>query len=191
MADIEKMARWVRVLEILFGLASVIAGVWVLAYPGLAVLTLIALVAVGLFFIGWRDILIGAMATALPTWLRAADILFGISAFILAAVALAEPGFLVLTLVFILYVALFVGGVHRIALGAAGKQFSKTLRAASIGAGVLSIILALVYLSYPGLAVATLIFVLSIGLIITGLEAIMAGVVGRVVERSIARQLKT
>ncbi len=190
MASIEKMAGWVRGLEILFGIVSLIAGVWVLAYPGLAVLTLIALLAVGLFFMGWRDVLIGAMASALPRWVRAVDILFGVSAFILSALAIAEPGFAVLTLVLILYVALFVSGVHRIALGAAGKPFSKRLRAASIVAGVLSIALSLVFLSYPGLAVATLIFILSIGLILIGLEAIMAGIVGRVVERTIARQLK-
>jgi uncharacterized membrane protein HdeD (DUF308 family) len=184
------MAGWVRGLEILFGLVSLVAGVWVLAYPGLAVLTLIALLAVGLFFMGWRDVLIGAMASALPGWVRAVDILLGVSAFILSAVAIAEPGFAVLTLVLILYVALFVSGVHRIALGAAGKPFSKSLRAASIIAGVLSIALSLVFLSYPGLAVATLILILSIGLILIGLEAIMAGIVGRVVEKTIARQLK-
>jgi hypothetical protein len=44
--------------------------------------------------------------------------------------------------------------------------------------GVLSIILSIIFLAFPALALATLIFLLSIGLLFVGIEAIAAGVIG-------------
>lgn len=179
MIDIEKLPGWVRAAEVVLGLVSLIAGVYVLAYPGVAVLTLVLLLSVGLIFLGWRDIMLGTTSRFLPTWLRAANILLGLLAFILSAIVIAEPGFAIPTLILILYVALFVRGVAGIAVGAWARQFSMPLRGLSVGAGVLSIILAIIYLAVPALAVATLIVLLSIGLLITGLEYIAAGAIGR------------
>jgi uncharacterized membrane protein HdeD (DUF308 family) len=179
MVAVEKMPGWMRAAEIVLGLVSLIAGVWVVIYPSIAFLTLVLLLSIGLIFLGWRDILIGAMGKMMPTWLRAANIVLGILAFALSVVVIAEPGFAELTLVLLLYIALFVRGVAGISMGATAKIFSTPLRAASIAAGALSVILSLVFLALPGLAIATLILLLSIGLLITGLEAIAAGVIGR------------
>src|SRR5882762_11509180 len=119
MIAIEKMPSWIRAAEVILGIVSLIAGVYVLAYPGVAIATLILLLAVGLIFLGWRDIVLGAMGKFLPTWLRAANIVLGVFAFILSAVVIAEPGFAVLTLILLLYVGLFVRGVAGVAMGAA------------------------------------------------------------------------
>ena len=179
MVAIEKMPGWVRAAEIVLGLVSLVAGIWVLAYPGLAVLTLILILAVGLVFLGWRDVVLGAMGTFLHRWLRAANIVLGVLAFVLAVIVIAEPGFAVLTLVLLLYFALFVRGVSALAMAAAGKLIAPRLRAASAAVGVLSIILSIVFLAFPALAIGTLIFLLSIGLLFFGFEAIAAGAIGR------------
>ncbi|TMI16078.1 hypothetical protein E6H33_05130 [Candidatus Bathyarchaeota archaeon] len=179
MIAIEKMPSWIRTAEVILGLASLLAGIYVLAYPLVAVFTLIVLLAVGLIFLGARDIVLGAMGKFLPSWLRAANIVLGVLAFILSVVVINEPGLAVRTLVLLLYVVLFVRGVAGISLGGAGKQFSAMLRGLSVGAGVLSIILALVFLAMPALGVDVLIILLSLGLLITGLESIAAGVIGR------------
>jgi len=60
---IEKMPGWTRAAEIVLGLVSLLAGLLVLAYPGLAFFTLVAILAVGLIFLGSRDIVLGL-------WLR-------------------------------------------------------------------------------------------------------------------------
>ena len=190
MISLDKMPAWVRAAEIILGLVSLAAGIWVLAYPGLAVLTLILILAVGLIFLGSREIVLGAMGTFLPGWLRAANIVLGVLAFILSIVVIAQPGLAVLSLVVLLYFALFVRGVAGLVMGAAGKQFSTRLRAASSAVGVLSIILSIVFLAVPALAIATLILLLSIGLLVTGLEAIAAGIIGRNIVPVIARQTK-
>ena len=179
MAAIEKMPGWTRTAEIILGLVSLVAGIWVLAYPGLAVLTLILLLSIGLIFLGWRDVVVGVMGKFLPTWLRAADIVFGILAFVLSVIVIFSPGVAVTTLAVLLYFALFVRGVAALSMAGAARMLPPRLRAASAAVGVLSIILALVFLVFPGLAIGTLIFLLSIGLLFVGIEAIATGVIGR------------
>lgn len=190
MIAIEKMPSWIRTAEVILGLVSLLAGVYVLVYPLVAVFTLIVLLAVGLILLGSRDIVLGAMGKFLPGWLRAGNIILGVLAFVLSVVVISEPGFAVRTLVLLLYVVLFVRGVAGISLGAAGKQFSSLLRGLSAGVGVLSIILAIVFLALPALAVDTLIILLSLGLLITGLESIAAGVIGRKIVPVMANPVK-
>jgi uncharacterized membrane protein HdeD (DUF308 family) len=175
----EKMPGWTRAAEIILGLVSLVAGFYVLVYPGVAVLTLILLLSIGLIFLGSRDIVLGAMSSFLPKWLRASNILLGLLAFVLSVIVIAEPGFAVLTLVLLLYLALFFRGVAGISMGWAAKHFSNAWRGLSVGVGVLSIVLAIVFLALPSLAVATLIVLLSVGLVITGLEYVVVGVIGR------------
>ncbi len=179
MISIEKMPSWVRAAEIILGLVSLVAGLLVIAYPGLAFFTLVAILAVGLIFLGSRDIVLGAMGAFLPRWLRAADIVFGVLAFVLSVIVLASPGVAVTTLVIFLYFALFVRGVAALTMARAGKMFPTRLRAGSGIVGVLSIVLAVIFLAFPALVIGTLIFLLSIGLLFVGIEAIAPGVVGR------------
>ncbi|OLD55007.1 hypothetical protein AUI46_06520 [archaeon 13_1_40CM_2_52_13] len=179
MVAIEKMPGWVRVAEVILGLVSLVAGLLVIGYPGLAFFTLVAILAVGLIFLGSRDIVLGAMGKFLPTWLRAADVILGVLAFVLSVIVLASPGVAVATLVIFLYFALFVRGVAALTMAGAGKSLPTRSRAASGVVGVLSIVLAIIFLAFPALAIRTLIFLLSIGLLFVGLEAIAAGVVGR------------
>jgi len=173
------MPGWVRTAEIVLGLMSLLAGLLVIAYPGLAFFTLVAILAVGLIFLGSRDIVLGAMGTLLPRWLRAADTVFGVLAFVLSVIVLASPGVAIATLVIFLYFALFVRGVAALTMAGAGKMLPTRLRTASGIVGVLSIVLAIVFLAFPALAIGTLIFLLSVGLLFVGIEAIAAGVVGR------------
>ena len=173
------MPGWVRLAEIVLGLVSLVAGILVIAYPGLGFFTLVAILAVGLIFLGWRDIVLGAMGKYLPAWLRPANIVLGVLAFVLSAIVIASPGVAIFTLVVLLYFALFVRGVSAVSMAAAAKMLSTRLRSASAAVGVLSIILALVILAFPGLLIGTLIFLLSLGLFFVGIEAIAAGVIGR------------
>ena len=179
MVAVEKMPSWTRALEIVLGIVSLIAGIWVLIYPGIAVLTLILLLSIGLIFLGWRDVAIGVMGKMLPTWLRAANIILGILTFVLSVLVIVSPGLGQLTLILILYIALFVRGVAGISMGAAAKMFSTPLRAASIAVGVLAIILAIIDLAVPTVGIATLIFLFSFALVFTGIEAIAVGIIGR------------
>src|SRR5438445_1651361 len=182
----EKMPRWVRIAEIVLGLVSLLAGLLVIAYPGLAFFTLVAILAAGLIFLGSRDIVLGAMGTFLPGWLPIADIVFGVLAFVLSVIVLASPGVAVATLVIFLYFALFVRGIAALTMAGAGKMFPTRLRVGSGIVGVLSILLAISFLAFPALAIGRLIFLLSIGLLFVGIDSVALGVV----EQSLATVMR-
>src|SRR5437879_4748232 len=88
-------------------------------------------------------------------------------------------GLAVATRVIFLYFAVFVRGVGALTMARAGKMFPPRLRAGSGIVGAFSILLAVIFLAFPALEIGTLIFLLSIGLLFVGIEAIAAGVVGR------------
>ena len=79
------------------------------------------------------------------------------------------------TLVIFLYFALFVRGIAALTMAGAGKMFPTRLKASSGIVGVFSILLAIIFLAFPALTIGTLIFLLSIGLLFVGIEAIAAG----------------
>ena len=177
--SMEKSPAWLRSAEVILGLITILFGVAVIAMPGLAVATLILLLSLALVFLGIREIVLGAAVTFIAKWLRAVSIVAGIVTLIFSFYVIAYPGIAALTLVLFLYVALFVRGIGLLIMGGAAGVMSKRLRAGSIVAGLISLVLAVVFLSFPGLAIATLILLLSIGLVITGLEVLVAGITGR------------
>jgi hypothetical protein len=70
------------------------------------------------------------MGKFLLAWLRAADIVIGVLAFVLSVLVIASPGVAVATLIIFLNFALFVRRVAGLSMAAAGKMFSTKLRAA-------------------------------------------------------------
>jgi len=104
-----------------------------------------------------------------PSWLRALDIVFGLIAIILSLVVLAYQELAILTLIFILSIALLIIGIARVIIGISAKYLSDGLRALNVGTGILALVVALVALLYPELATQMLIYLLSFALLINGI----------------------
>lgn len=115
-----------------------------------------------------------------PGWLRALDIVFGSIAIILSIVVLVYPELAILTLIFILSVALLVIGIARVIIGIFAKYLSGGLRAINLGAGILALVLAIVAMLYPQLATQMLIYVLSFALMFNGIARVVIGVFAKV-----------
>ena len=81
-----------------------------------------------------------------PTWKRAVQIGLGVLAIILAIYAIVYPGITLVTLVMILAIIFLIVGIERVISGIIGASRS---RWASIGLGILVIILASIALAYP------------------------------------------
>ena len=177
--EMQKTPSWLRAVEIVFGIIAIGLGLLVASDPGLGFATLILLLAVGLVFLGAREIAFGIIGTHIPGWLRGVSIVAGALSFVLSLIVISFPGLAALTLVFLLYFALFIRGLGLIGLGAGGKMMLVQHRGLSVGVGILGIILAIIFLVFPGLAILTLVFILAVGISITGIEAIWAGVTGR------------
>ena len=110
-----------------------------------------------------------------PGWLRALDILFGLIAIILAVVVLAYQELAILTLIFVLSIALLIIGIARVIIGLSAKYLSDGLRALNVGTGILAFVLAIVALFYPELATQMLIYLLSFALLVIGIARLVIG----------------
>lgn len=114
-----------------------------------------------------------------PVWLRALDVVLGLIAIILSIFVLVYPETAIVTLIFILSIALLIVGIARLIIGVSAKYLSNGLRALNLGAGFLSIILAIVALLYPGLATQMLIYLLSFALMFNGIARVVIGGFGK------------
>jgi uncharacterized membrane protein HdeD (DUF308 family) len=176
----EKMPNWLRALYIIFGLGALILGIAVLLMPNAAIETLVFLLYLSMFFIGTGRIMIGALFTGLPRGLRIISIIGGLVLIGLSIMVLAYqyPYFATAVLVSLLGFGLLVHGITRVIIGATAKILANWVRGLLVVGGVLAVILSIVVLVYPGVAILTLVFLLSIGLTWSGIDAVIAGAEG-------------
>jgi uncharacterized membrane protein HdeD (DUF308 family) len=88
------------------------------------------------------------------------------------------PYFATAVLVSLFAFGLLINGITRVIIGAMAKILANWIRGSLVVGGILTIILSIVVLAYPGVAVLTLVFLLSIGLTWSGIDAIISGATG-------------
>jgi uncharacterized membrane protein HdeD (DUF308 family) len=174
----EKAPNWLRALNIITGLVAIILGIVVLLIPDAAVETLVFLLYIALMVTGFGRIIIGASAGFLSGGLRAVSIVAGLIAIVAAILALAYPNFGVAVLVSLFGATLLIVGLGRVIIGAMAKILANWVRASMIILGILTIILSIGVLIFPGVALLTLVFLLSFALVWNGLDAVISGVTG-------------
>ena len=108
--------------------------------------------------------------------MRAAQIGLGILAIILSIIALTLPGLTFLSLVILLSVVLFFVGIEKIITGI---FIAHKARFATIGLGILTMILAGLAMAYPVTAAIVVVFFLGFALMMDGFERIVDGVTNK------------
>jgi uncharacterized membrane protein HdeD (DUF308 family) len=116
-------------------------------------------------------------------WMRLAQIILGILAIIVSLFVIANPGLTTITLVYFVSLLFFIVGIEKIITGIFSKSKS---RLASIGLGVLVLILAGLALAFPVGTTFVLILVIGLALFFDGLGRISHGV-GEKVENKFDR----
>jgi uncharacterized membrane protein HdeD (DUF308 family) len=182
-----------------------------IAYPGLAVFSIIVLISIVLLIIGIERVIIGVLSYSRPypdeqqsvsssffssffIGRRSSpftNIGLGIIAIVLAIVALAFPLIATGVLIALVSFGLILTGVARIifSIKEVLPHYDKTRRSIfkwykvlTLGIGVLSIILAVIIIVSPALGIFFLALVLSVALLINGIEMIILGITGRGLE---------
>ena len=169
---------WVRALRVIVGFLAILASVIVLALPGLAVFTLLFFLSFVLFFLGIARIVVSYEAKLWSKGHRALYAVAGVLAIIIGVLVLAFPVLGIGTMVFLLAFALMVYGIVSLIVGgsAAATLLSKWWRALLIIVGVLSVILSLLVIVFPGIGLVTLVVWLSVSFLLNGIESIISGV---------------
>jgi uncharacterized membrane protein HdeD (DUF308 family) len=150
----------------------------VLIYPGWGVAALVFWLSVGLLFLGLRSIgLVGY--GGLSNGIKALSVIAGILSLILAVLVIVFPGYGVATLLWFVSFGLMVYGFGRMFLAYILKAAAGWMRGSMVAVGVFDVILSVLVLLLPEVSLLTLVVLLAVVLIVSGVEAIVSGAVGR------------
>jgi uncharacterized membrane protein HdeD (DUF308 family) len=164
---------WTRALLVIFGLVAIAASIFVLAVPGIALLTLVFLLSFSLLFVGLSRIARGISLKALSRGHRILDIVVGLLGIAIGIIVFLFPLLGIGTMVFMLAFGTMIYGIASVAIGASVSGLTKGLRALGVLTGILAIFLALIVLVSPAVAVLTLVFLLSVSFMVNGIESIV------------------
>jgi uncharacterized membrane protein HdeD (DUF308 family) len=165
-------------LEIVTGLLTIVFGILALAFPAWGVTTLVFLLSVGLFFIGFRSFALVGLKD-LPKGIKVLNAITGITSLILAALVVVFPSFGLVTLLTFVSLGLVIQGFGRLILAYALKEAVSWVRGLMVAVGVADVLLSIVVLFLPGLALLAFVSVLAVLLIFSGAEMVASGVIGR------------
>jgi len=112
-----------RTISIFAGAVAIVLSVAILAYPGVAALTLTVVLSVALLFLGASGIARGMSEKLLSRWARTMLIVVGVITLGLSVPALLFPAFGTSLLVSLTAVALIINGVSFIVSGTTGAIF--------------------------------------------------------------------
>jgi uncharacterized membrane protein HdeD (DUF308 family) len=158
---------------VIFGLVAIAASIFVLAVPGIALITLVFLLSFSLLFVGLSRIARGISLSALSRGHRVLDVVAGLLGIVIGIIVFLFPLLGIGTLVFMLAFGTMIYGIVSVAIGASLSRLTKGVRALVLLAGILAIILSVIVLVSPAVAILTLIFLLSVSFMVNGIESIV------------------
>lgn len=173
-----QVSNWLRALYIILGIVGIILGIAVLLMPDIGLETLMFMLYIGLLFIGSGRILTGVMAKHFSRGFRIVNVIAGIAVVGLALIVVIYPIFNLAFLISLFAVALLIYGMSRIMIGGFAIILPGWMRGLIVAGGVFTIIMSFAVLLFPGAALLTLVFLLSIALTWNGIDAIVSGVTG-------------
>jgi len=117
----DSLPTGLRVVSVIAGILMLIMAFLVSIFPGLAILTLLTLVSVGLLAFGISRICEAYVLKIMASWIRGMIAALGVIDIILSILVLVLPGLALLTLTAILAFALIISGTEMIVSGAKGR----------------------------------------------------------------------
>lgn len=176
---------WLRIAQIALGIIALILSIYVLVFPGATIVTIVYIVAIILFVVGIERIIVGIFAPGGRS--RWGTIGLGILVLIIASIALAFPVGTSVFLLIVLAIALLFDGIARVVHGIGDRSVGRGSRIFSIVAGAIEIGVSIMIMVTPFVGAVLLSILLSIALLIVGIQIIVAGVTGT---RFSARRLR-
>jgi uncharacterized membrane protein HdeD (DUF308 family) len=168
-------------LQIIFGsiavLLSAIILLFMAIYPGVAILGLILFMSIVFLIFGIERIAVG-LSPVSPRKTRIINIVLGAAVIGLSIFLLQFPIVTSVTLVILGAVALMISGIARIVQGLS-RDISKFSKGLFIGVGALSVAVSIAIIANPiKFGLVLLVIILSITLLIVGIEMICVGLRG-------------
>ena len=179
--EVQNIPNWFRVLLFVTGGIAIALSGFVIAYPIATTLFLLVFLGIALIAIGISNIADGLAIKRMSKVFRAIDVIIGIAAVIGGFVALTHPVVALVSLIWLVTIFVFIYGAGLVATGVSRENKSKGARIASIVLGSIVLIFSGVLLEFPGLALPVMIILLSITLLMKGIDRIISGAIGKVI----------
>ena len=165
---------WFRVVEVIFGLASVVISLVVIVSPDYGAQNLVPLLSLALIFSAVRMIAAGGVRERLKSLEGIGVAGAGVIALILVVAVVLVPGLSLQTLVLLLAISVTIQGLGRM-LHSMGRGQPKWLRGSSLATGVAMVILAAGVEFVRGPILLTLVELLALTVLASGAEAVVSG----------------
>ncbi len=170
---------WQRAIEVIAGVLAIGIALLALADPVLGAGLLVFLFALALVWLGLWRVLRGQVRTDRPGWHRTLDLVLGVLSIVLGFVVIALPGLGLLTLVFLLYIALVLIGISWIGYAQRNTAEPGWYRGLAVTLGILSFVMAVVAVIDVRIAILTLVLLLAFVLLLVGIGDLVSGATGR------------
>jgi hypothetical protein len=179
-STLSEAPRGLRTLQILVGAICIILSILVLAGPRLGTYTFLFFIEITLLILGAERIASGVRSPRLKRSSRIINIALGSAIIGFALLGFFTPKLTTEWLVLLLGLGLLANGIVRIVDGFRNKDIYETSALYfRIGAGIVSTAIAILVLVYPAFGFVLILLILSIALLITGIELIIVGIKGR------------
>ena len=165
---------WFRVAEVILGVLTVGIAVIALANPNFGVATLVLVLSAALAFSAARMVASGSIRTDLRSIQALGGAGFGLIALGLVVAIVLWPGLSLETLVLLIAVTLTIQGLGRI-LQAAGREHPRWVRGSVLATGAVTVLIAGIVLLVQGIALITLVDLLSVVVLFNGVEMVVSG----------------
>jgi len=171
----QKSPSWLRAVQIGLGSLTIVLSIFALAFPAVTYISVVWILAIVLFFVGIEEIIVGIFSPRKSRW---STIGLGVVVLIFAAIAMSFPVAAAITIIIFIGIAFLINGIARIIEGLSGKH-SGVSRLFLIGVGILAIAISAAVLISPFFGAILAGSIIGIGLLITGIQMIFAGIQGR------------
>jgi uncharacterized membrane protein HdeD (DUF308 family) len=175
MSDL-KAPRWSRAAQIGLGAIAIILSILILAFPGIAIVSIVLIIGILLLIVGIESVISGLIVKSKS---RLASIGLGIIVIILALIVMAFPIGTTVFLILLMGIALLIDGISRLVHGFGDKESRGWSRGFRIGVGALEVILGILIMVSPAVGVAFVAFIIAIALLIVGIQMIAGGISGK------------
>ena len=175
----QKYPQWLRALDVVLGLCSLLLGLWILVDLSLVPLASLFIMSFALIALGLARM---AKAFAIGTMnilSRVLNILAGIIAIIMSVLVFVFSSLAIELLILLVAVGLLFVGVVRMAIGLLEEEMVGWGRILHFLVGLITISVALFALLFPAFGFLTLAVVLAIGFVSNGFARIVAGITGK------------
>gem|GEM_PF-1348950 len=176
--EVQKSPTWMRILQFVTGGIAIALSGYVLANPIATSWFVLTFLGISLLVVGISSMINGFFHRSTSKGHRVIEIIIGIVAIIGGFFTVAHPIAALASLIWFASLFVLIFGAGLVATGIARRDQSKGARIAKIIIGIIVVILSGTLLEYPGLTLSMMLILLSINLLIQGIDRIISGAIG-------------